>query len=318
MPSAQSAAISEYYRQSNAIAVQDPPLPLPELRDRDEHWGDLTAEPGGVDYLEVDAGGVRAMWAVPHGCAPDRVVLCLHGGGFIGGSIYTHRKLYGHLGKATGLRTLSVDYRRTPEHRYPAPHDDAATAYRWLFEKEGLAAGSVALAGDSAGGGLAVATALRARTEGWPEPAALALMSAWLDLAGTGATMVSNVERDVLFGGPTPMDAAGLVAMFLGPDPARPAARRSHPVPPTDPRVSPLYADLTGLPPTYLQVGDAERLLDDSRRFAERATRAGVSVKLDVFADQQHTFQMMAGRAPEADEAIAGLAAWLRPHLGLD
>jgi len=103
------------------------------------------------------------------------------------------------------------------------------------------------------------------------------------------------------------MEAAGLVAMFLGPD-----------LPPTDPRVSPLYADLTGLPPTRLQVGDAERLLDDSRRFAERATRAGVPVELEIFADQQHTFQMMAGRAPEADEAITGLAAWLRSHLGLD
>jgi acetyl esterase/lipase len=119
--------------------------------------------------------------------------------------------------------------------------------------------------------------------------------------------MLSNMENDVLFGGPTPMDPAGLVAMFLGPD-----------VAPTDPRVSPLYADLTGLPPTYLQVGDAERLLDDSRRFAQRADQAGVPVRLDVFADQQHTFQMMAGRAPEADEAVARLAAWLRPHLGLD
>jgi epsilon-lactone hydrolase len=306
MPSPQSAAISEYYRQSNAVAALDPPLPLPELRDRDEHWGDLTAEPGGIDYLEVEAGGVRALWAVPHECAADRVVLCLHGGGFVGGSIYTHRKLYGHLAKATGVRTLSVDYRRTPEHRYPAPHEDAAAAYRWLFEKEGLAAGQIAMAGDSAGGGLAVATALRAKAEGWPEPAALALMSAWLDLAGTGDSMASNMDSDVLFGGATPMDPAGLVAMFLGPDLAA-----------TDPRVSPCYADLTGLPPTYLQVGDAERLLDDSRRFAQRASRAGVSVKLDVFADQQHTFQMMAGRAPEADEAIARLAAWLRPYLGL-
>jgi epsilon-lactone hydrolase len=221
-------------------------------------------------------------------------------------SIYTHRKLYGHLAKATGVRTLSVDYRHTPEHRYPAPHDDAAAAYRWLLEKEGLAADRVALAGDSAGGGLAVATALRTRAEGWGEPAALALMSAWLDPAGTGATMVSNMDSDVLFGGPRPMDAAMLVATFLGPD-----------VAPTDPRVSPLYADLTGLPPVYLQVGDAERLVDDSRRFARRAVRAGVSVQLATFADQQHTFQMMAGRAPEADEAIAGLAACLRPHLRL-
>jgi monoterpene epsilon-lactone hydrolase len=306
MASTQSAILAEYYRRSNAVAAMDPPLPLPELRDRDEHWGDVAAEPRGVDYLEVDVGGVPAMWIAPHGAGPDRVLLCLHGGGFIGGSMYTHRKLFGHLAKAVGVRALSVDYRRMPEYQYPAPYDDATAAYRWLVEKEGIGADRIAFAGDSAGACLALATALRARGEERPMPAALLLLSPWVDLAGTGETLTTNRGSDILFGGERPMDVHGLVRMFLAG-----AAQ------PTEPAVSPLYADLTGLPPAYLQVGSAEMLLDDSRRFAEVAELAGVDVELDVVPEMQHTFQMMAGRAPEADAAISRLAAWPRPRLGM-
>jgi acetyl esterase/lipase len=305
MPSTQSQLLAEHYRRSNAIAAMDPPLTLPELRDIDEHWGDVTAEPGGVDYRESQANGVRVLWAEPHDAPADRVLLCLHGGGFIGGSIYTHRKLFAHLAKAAGARSVSVDYRRIPEHRYPAPLDDATAVYHWLLDSGGIDAGRVAVVGDSAGGGLAVTTTLRARTEGRPPPAALALLSTWVDLTATGPSLVANRGTDILFGGDTPMDVEALLAMFLPPDVQR-----------ADPLVSPLYADLAGLPPVYLQVGGAEMLLDDSRRFADRCRRAGVDVRLDVFEGQQHTFQMMAGRAPEADDAVARLAAWIRPHLG--
>jgi monoterpene epsilon-lactone hydrolase len=306
MGSVQSEVLVEHYRRSNALAAMDPPLTLAEMRDRDEHWGDVTAEPGGVDYIETEADGVRVSWAAPHGAADDRVVLCLHGGGFVGGSIYTHRKLFGHLAKAAGVRALSVDYRRTPEHRYPAPLDDATSAYRWLLESQGVAPGRIVFAGDSAGAGLAVTATLRARAEGRPLPAGLLLLSPWVDLAATGASLVTNRDTDILFGGTTPMDVEGLVAMFLPPSVDR-----------RDPLVSPLYADLTGLPPMYVQVSGAEMLLDDSRRFVERADKAGVDAQLDVFDDQQHTFQMLAGRAPEADDAVAKLATWVRPRLGL-
>jgi len=306
MPSLQSQLLVEHYRRSNAIAAMDPPLTLPELRDIDEHWGDVTAEPGGVDYREVEANGLRVLWAEPHGASADRVLLCLHGGGFVGGSIFTHRKLFAHLAKATGVRAVSVDYRRTPEHQFPAPLDDATAVYHRLLDSAGIDAGRIVFVGDSAGGGLAVTTALRARAEGRPLPAAMLLLSPWVDLAATGPSLATNRGTDVLFGGDTPMNIDGLIAMFL------PAGVQS-----TDPRVSPLYADLVGLPPVYLQVGGAEMLLDDSRRFAERARGAGVQVRLDVFDGQQHTFQMMAGRAPEADEAVARLAAWVRPRLGI-
>jgi epsilon-lactone hydrolase len=306
MASTQSRELTEHYRRSNAAAAMNPPLSLAEMRDLDEHWGDLTAEPGGVDYIEVEAAGVRALWAEPHDAAADRVLLCLHGGGFIGGSIYTHRKMFAHLAKSVGARALSVDYRRTPEHQYPAPHDDAMAAYGWLLDTVGVDPRHIAFAGDSAGAGLAVTTALRARAESRPQPAALMMLSPWVDLAATAPSIVFNRDSDVLFGGPTPMNVEALVSMVL------PAGMTRE-----DPLVSPLYADLSGLPPTYVQVGGAEMLLDDARRFAEHARAAGVTVELDVFDDQQHTFQMMAGRAAEADDAIGRLARWVRPHLGI-
>lgn len=303
-PSPQSQPLIDHYRRSNAKASRVPPLTLEESRDLDEHWGDVTAEPGGVDYLEVSAGGVPAMWAVPHGSTADRVLLALHGGGFIGGSMYTHRKMFAHLAKAAGVRALIPHYRRTPEFRHPAPVDDTTAAYAWLLGR-GVDAGRVALVGDSAGGGLTLTTMLRARERGLPSAAALLPLSAWVDMTFGGGSIVTNRATDVLFGGDTPMDLEGLARLFLGPDGDR-----------EDPLASPLFADLAGMPPMYVQVSGAEMLLDDSLRLVEAALAAGVDAVLDVVPDQQHTFQMSAGRAPQADAAIARLAGWVRPRLG--
>jgi monoterpene epsilon-lactone hydrolase len=298
-----SNELSAHYRRSNAKAARIPPLTLEESRDVDEHWGDVTKEPGGVDYLEVDAGGVPAMWLVPHGSAPDRVLLALHGGGFIGGSMYTHRKMFAHLARAADVRALVPHYRRTPEFRHPAPVDDTTTAYAWLLD-QGVAARHVGFVGDSAGGGLTLTTVLRARERGLPDPAALLPLSAWVDMTFGSESIRTNRATDVLFGGDTPMDLEALVRMFLGPDGDR-----------KDPLASPLFADLTGMPPMYVQVSGAEMLLDDSVRLVEAARAAGVAVELDVVPGQQHTFQMSAGRDAVADAAIRRLAAWVRPHL---
>jgi epsilon-lactone hydrolase len=264
----------------------------------DDSWGDVTTEPGGVDYREVDAGGVPAMWIEPHGVPAGRVVVAFHGGGFVGGSLYTHRKLFGHLAKAAGVRVLLAHYRLAPDHPYPAQIEDALTAYRWVRD-QGVDA--VALAGDSSGGGLCVQVALRLRDAGGPGPTALMLMSPWNDMELTGSTFESNEATDVFFTRPM---VEGLVKAYL-----------QHGESVRDPLVNAHYADLTGLPPMYVQVGADEAGLDDSRRLAARAEAAGVEVRLDVFPGQLHTFQMAAGRTVEADDAIGRFAAWVRPKL---
>jgi len=164
-------------------------------RPDDESWGDLTAEPREVDYLETVAGGRPAMWAVPKRGAADRVLLCIHGGGFVSGSICTHRKMFGHLAKAAGARALLVGYRLLSEGgAYPAPVDDVAATYRWLLD-EGIAAGHVAFAGDSAGGWLAVTVQLRARDGGLPLPAAAMLLSPAVDMEVTGSRSIPTGTR---------------------------------------------------------------------------------------------------------------------------
>lgn len=266
-----------------------------------QQWDVLTAEPGGVDYLEVDAGGVPSMWAVPRGSAQDRVLVCVHGGGYISGSIYTHRKLFAHLARATGARALIVGYRLLPEGVHPAPVDDVVAAYRWLLD-QGVDARHVAFAGDSVGGGLSITAQLRARALGLALPAAAMPLSPCVDMEVKGETMRTNSGKDALF---NQQWVKQLAEDYLGGSSPR------------DPYANPLYADLAGLGPIYVQVGDQELLLDDSRMLAEHARTAGVDVRLDVFPDQQHTFQMAAGRAPEADDAIHRLAEWVRPKLGL-
>jgi len=302
MASRESEALKTLYRGWAAALAANPEMPLDELRLMFEHWGDVTAEPGGVDYIETNAGGVPALWAFPKGCAEDRVLLCMHGGGYVTASMYTHRKVYGHLAKAIGCRALIPHYRRAPEHVHPAPVDDAVTAYRWLLDQD-IAPGHIALTGDSAGGALAVTTLLRARECNLPMPAATMPLSPWVDMECTGETLVSNREKDAIVQKEV---VEVMAATFLGEGGNR-----------KDPLANPLYADLKGLPPMYIQVGGDETLLDDSRRLAECARKAGVDVRLDVFPEMQHVFHFSAGYAPEADDAIRKLAEWVRPKLGL-
>jgi acetyl esterase/lipase len=285
----------EHYRANNANSHKN--LSLDEARAIDAHWGDVTAEPGGVDYLEIDADGVPAMWAVPHGAPDDGVLLCIHGGGFVGGSMYTHRKMFAHLAKQTGVRALIIHYRRTPEFQHPAALDDSVTAYEWLRAQGHT---KIAITGDSAGGLLTITTALRVREK----PAAIMPFSAWTDMEFLGESITTNVATDVLFGGDRPMNLTGLVQMYLGPDgdPAHPDA-------------SPINADLSGLPPMYVQVSGAEMLLDDSTRLHAKAVQHGVDSTLDVVPGQQHTFHMAAGNDRTADEAILRMADWVRPKL---
>ncbi len=302
MASKQSEKLVAYYESVIGALAVNPEMPLDEMREMFGHWGDVTAEPGGVDYIETDAGGVPALWAVPKGSAQDRVLLCSHGGGYVTGSMFTHRKVYGHLAKAIGCRALIVDYGLAPENVHPGPVNDMAKSYKWLLD-QGIKPGHIALTGDSAGGGLAVTTLLRVREQGLPLPAATMPISPWLDMEGTGASFETNKERDVLV---MREIIQGMAATFLGEK-----GDRKHPL------ANPLHADLRGLPPVYIQVGGYETLLDDSHALAEAVRKADGEVKLDVFPEMQHVFHFLAGVAPEADEAIRRQAAWVRPKLGL-
>jgi monoterpene epsilon-lactone hydrolase len=261
----------------------------------DTLWPSFSSEPDAI-YEPVDAGGIPAEWLRPTGADGSRVVLYLHGGGYMQGSIVSHRKLATHIAAACGRTGLIIDYRLAPENPFPAGLDDAATAYKWLLA-QGIAAGNIAVAGDSAGGGLTLALALRLRDEGVELPGALVCISPWTDLASTGDSIVTNKEVDLLID-PGESDA---VSWYLGDGGADMK----------DPLVSPFYADYTGLPRLLIQVGGHEVLLDDSTRVAEKAEAAGVDVTLEIWPEMQHVFQMVYGTIPEATDAVGKIGAWV-------
>ena len=302
MASKQTEALNKLYLEWVAALRANPEMPLDEVRHMFEQWERITGEPGDVDYIETDAAGVRAMWAAPKGCAQDRVLLCAHGGGYVAGSMYTHRKVYAHAAKAIGCRALIVHYGRAPENVHPGPVNDMARSYKWLLDQS-IRPGHVALIGDSAGGGLAVTTILRAREQGLPLPAATMPLSPWLDMDATGKTFETNAAKDLIV---TRDLIQGMAGTFLGEGGKR-----------RDPLANPLHADLKGFPPIYIQTGADETLLDDSRKLADLARQSGVEVRLEVVPEMQHVFQFLAGTAPEADAAIRRLADWVRPKLGL-
>lgn len=249
---------------------------------------------------DVDAGGVKAQWVSAPGADAKQVILYFHGGGFQVGSVASHRELMAGLSAAAQCRVLGVDYRLAPEHRYPAALDDAWATHQWLIS-QGFAPDHIALAGDSAGGGLALSLLLRLRDAGQALPAAAALMSAWTDLTASGASYATRADTDPIHQRPM------IVAMarnYLGKEGNA-----------TDPLVSPLFADLHGLPPLLAQVGDRETVLDDSRDFVARAKEAGVDATLQVWDHMIHVFQQFPRQLPEARRAIDDIGRFLRRHL---
>jgi acetyl esterase/lipase len=251
--------------------------------------------PAGTTVEPADVGGVLAEWVVAAGVNARRVLLYLHGGAYQIGSPATLRHMIALISAAAQARVLSVDYRLAPEHPFPAAVEDALTAYRFLLS-DGADADDVAIAGDSAGGGLALATLVALRDAGDRLPAAAVAISPWTDLALTGESLRTRADVDVMI---KPAGMPETVATYLaGADPRHPYA-------------SPLYADLHGLPPVLIHVGDAEVILDDSTRFAAKARAADVDVTLEVWPEMPHVWHAFAGLLPESDQAIERIGAWL-------
>jgi len=247
----------------------------------------------------VSAGGVDGEWIVPADAPRDKAILYFHGGGFRLGSVASHRDLIARIAEASGLRVLAINYRLAPEHRFPAALEDALAAFIWLRE-QGLKPQDIALAGDSAGGNLVLTLMLNLRDRGQPLPAAGALMSPWTDLAATGESYQSRATADPIH---QRSMILALAKNYLGKDGDI-----------RDPLASPLYADLSGLPPLLIQAGDRETVRDDATMLAARTKAAGVEAELQVWDGMIHVFQMFP-EILEAQRAVASIAAFLRQHL---
>ncbi|MGO7307925.1 alpha/beta hydrolase [Rhizobium ruizarguesonis] len=262
---------------------------------------ETTPGPTRIQVRQVDADGVDAelMWpARLHHPIGQRVILYIHGGGFSSGSIRTHSLLAGSLAKAASSDVLLVEYRLMPEYAYPAQINDALTAYRWLLDN-GYRDENIIVAGDGAGGNIAIETVLRQMQAAKPLPAAVIALSPITDLAATGGSMTSNAGNDPLLG---KAEIETLRKTYL--------LSRS----PTDPQASPLYADMTGFPPLLLQVGSGEVLLDDTLRLADKARQAGVDVTTEVWPGMPHQWQLFPSLLDDADRSSQNIAEFAIRH----
>jgi acetyl esterase/lipase len=254
-----------------------------------------------VKVERVEMHGLKAEWLLPERAPADKVLLYLHGGAYVMGGCATHRQFVSYLAREAGVRALLPEYRLAPRHRFPAAVDDALGLYRALLA-DGYDAEDIVVAGDSAGGGLTMAMLLSLRDAGDPLPAAACLLSPWLDLVGTGETMNTNAHRDPWF---RPEDMRFVSSYYCEDDQLR------------DPLVSPVYGDLSGLPPIFLQVGADEILLSDSTRAAEMIKAAGGEVAIEIWPEMWHVFPMFVCQMPESRAAIAKLGAYMRKALAM-
>jgi epsilon-lactone hydrolase len=270
-----------------------------EVRARFEKMGEFLGGAPDGKCEKVDAGGVPAEWVTAPGCDPARAVLYLHGGGYVIGSINTHRRLAYDISAASGVRVLVIDYRLAPEHPFPAAVEDAATAWRWLLQ-QGFATTRLAIAGDSAGGGLTLATLVNLRDKKLGLPACAVAISPWVDLEGEGNSITARAAQDPMVQKDGLLWMAGLYVN--GKDAKTPLA-------------APLHADLKGLPPILVQVGTAETLLDDATRIAEKLHAAGVDVRLAIWPNMLHVFPLFAPILSEGRDGCLEIGSFIRSRI---
>ena len=251
-----------------------------------ERISNIIKFPRFVTMEEIQHTELKAAWFIPKKTDKKRIILYLHGGGYCVGSYHSHRALIARIARATQYKTLAINYRMAPEFPFPAAVDDAISAYQQLL-KDGYQ--EIILSGDSAGGGLSLVLTNKIRHLGLPMPVGLILLSPWTDLTMSGESVKTKVEEDALI-------APNLIELFakkyIGNDRA------------DNPLISPLFSDISNYPPTLIQVGSYELLLDDSSRLAKKMNDAGIKVDFEIYDKQMHVFQFLAGIVPEANRAI--------------
>jgi epsilon-lactone hydrolase len=276
------------------------PADASERRKRLDALGAQYPLPGDVQLDPVVANGIRAEWTTTPEADPAHAILFLHGGGYMAGSLVSHRHMIAFAGREARARTLALDYRLAPEHTFPAALEDALAGYRFLLS-QGFEPARIAIAGESAGGGLAIATLVSLRDSGLGLPACAWLSSPWVDLEADGESMDSKAAVDPMIQKPYLLELAA--AYLKDADPRSPLA-------------SPIHADLRGLPPMLIQVGSAETLLDDSVRLARAAAMADVRVTLEVWPDMIHAWHLFYQQLGAGRRALAAVGTFIRSMLG--
>jgi epsilon-lactone hydrolase len=311
MPSLQSQLIIFAIRNRHFLHFRfkretwDDRTSIPDFRRQCEAGARRLKLLDGIEVLPVTIDGVsgianrQAEWLIPDGAAKDKVILYTVGGGYVSGSCTDHRAMVAKITKGSGVRTLLFDHRLAPEDPFPAALDDTVTAYRWLLAQSNSPS-NILIVGDSAGGGLCLATLLALRDQGIPLPSAAVALSPWTDLALTGESYRTKLD--------TSIDPPGMSVVYS-----------KHYVGENDPclpLISPLYGELRGLPPLFICVGTNETMLDDSTCFAEKAKAAGVDVTLRAWEGMVHCFPLMAPLFPEATQALDEICAFIKNRVG--
>lgn len=269
---------------------------VPAFRERMKGSGMSPAVPDRVSVVPVTINGVPCEWLTTDTTDQNRVLMYLHGGGYVFGGLDSHRDLGWRLAEASGMRVLMVDYRLAPENPFPAAVEDATQCYRWLID-EGFDPGKMVVGGDSAGGGLAVASLVNLKNLGVPMPNGMILLSPWVDVSVSGDSVEKNEDSDAMLSRAALEKFAGFY--MDGRD------RRA-------PLASPLFADLKGLPTTLIHVGGTEVLLSDAQRLADKLHGFSVEAALEVWPKMPHVFQLFAARVPEGKQSIVKLAEFLK------
>ncbi|MBM9467444.1 alpha/beta hydrolase fold domain-containing protein [Nakamurella leprariae] len=289
--------LGRMYAEWTEEFVAAPQMSLPVMRWVFEDWQRATAEPEDVTYQSCSVGGVPGIMVTPLDADPSQVLVVLHGGGFALGSAASHRKLAGHLARRCGVHAFVADFRRAPEHPFPAQIDDADAVMDGLLDR-GIAPQDITPVGDSAGASISIATTLRRGAQGKALPGQVMVVSPWLDMQNSGSTIETNDATDFLI---AREGLQGNIDRYL-----------SGGASPTDPLANPLFADFTGFPRLYVTASSAESLYADATRLVDLARKAGVDVTFEPVDGEQHVWTLQAGQHAPADASIEQMAAWYR------